>query len=218
LQQGENIMPQRRVRYFNADGVEVSEQVATRNGILRDQFSLRVPTVFRDSHFRDARELWDADNLRVTDARAIGGVEGCKPGFRVLDNDLGRQAIADARAAYIFDLENAWRTPPRDAAPAGSYPLTTAAVGTATGEGERGARGSQEGDLCMCSGPDDEGPQGAAGHLVRRDGDLVCRADEQYSEADSMTVDAMNAAHVRNMQRIYDQIAIDLSQQWREGK
>lgn len=70
----------KRAHYFDRYGREVAEHEAMRNGTLRDGFSMRVPTVFRDSRFADARQLWDSGQLVVTDARAIGGVEGCRPG------------------------------------------------------------------------------------------------------------------------------------------
>jgi hypothetical protein len=109
-------------RYFDRNGREVAEDEAMRAGVLRDGFSLRIPTTLRDStRFSDGgRAFWDAnrDTLCVVDPRRVGGAEqGCRPGFRVFDNDLGRQAIADAHTAYRHDLENQWRNPPRDAAP-----------------------------------------------------------------------------------------------------
>ena len=45
----------KRAHYFDRYGREVAEHEAMRNGTLRDQFSMRVPTVFRDSRFRDAQ-------------------------------------------------------------------------------------------------------------------------------------------------------------------
>jgi hypothetical protein len=168
-------MTPQRHRYFDRSGRELSRAQALENGHLRDGVSLRVHMSARDS----ARAFWDAnrDSLLVTDARAIGGTEGCKPGFRVSDSPINRQEIADARAQYLHDLQNAWRNPLRlgDAAP--------------SPDPEEDEEDEDE---------DDDGrPQG---RRVR-----------------PVTADAI-ANHQQNMARIYDQIASDLSQQWRRGK
>ena len=79
----------RPAQYFDRrTGRELSATEALRDGVLRDGVSLRVHMNARDS----ARAFWDAhrDSLLVTDARAIGGTEGNKPGFRVFDSDVGR--------------------------------------------------------------------------------------------------------------------------------
>jgi hypothetical protein len=209
--------------YFRArDRRECSpEEALDERGILRHGYGQRVPHTMRDgvSRLSDARAFWDQnrDSLLVVDARRIGGTEGNKPGYRVFDDDRGRQAIADARAAYIFDLENSWRTPPRDAA-YGSYPLSAG-----------------EGSPCTVDG--------AAGTLVRQDGVLVCKPiaadaakpprdpeDEDDEDGDDedegevtadariTSIDAMSAVHQRTMDALYRRIAEDVSRQWREGK
>jgi hypothetical protein len=237
-----------RIQYFDRSGRELSrrEALAADGRTMRDGVSMRVP--FRDAAHRgtvgDARSFWDAnrDSLLVVDARRIGGVEGNRPGYRVFDDDRGRQAIADARAEYIFDLENSWRNPPpRDAL--GSIPYTSAV----------------EGSACTING--------AAGRLVKVDGVLICRPIKELStvssfrvgtdartvscpdcdggvdddgddcetcggsgrvangdngETDRRTVgdvDAMSAAHQARMQRdFYDTYAREISEAWREGK
>ena len=70
-----------RHRYFDRTGRELSRAEALENGCLKDGVSLRVHMNARDhaARFGDARSFWDQGNLRVTDARAIGGVEGCDP-------------------------------------------------------------------------------------------------------------------------------------------
>ena len=102
----------RPAQYFDRrTGRELSATEALRDGVLRDGVSLRVHMNARDS----ARAFWDAhrDSLLVIDARAIGGTEGNKPGFRVFDSDVGR---ADREAAYREHeefLRDAWKSKPR---------------------------------------------------------------------------------------------------------
>ena len=236
-----------RIQYFDRSGRELSrrEALAADGRTMRDGVSMRVP--FRDAAHRgtvgDARSFWDAnrDSLLVVDARRIGGVEGNRPGYRVFDDDRGRQAIADARAEYIFDLENSWRNPPpRDAL--GSIPYTSAV----------------EGSACTING--------AAGRLVKVDGVLICRPIKELSTVSSFRVgtdartderecpdcnrsgeidgedcercdgsgelddddtasdrrtvgdvDAMSAAHQARMQRdFYDTYAREISEAWRK--
>ena len=223
-----------KAQFFDRSGRPISAAAAhDQRGIIKDGVRMRVQ--FRDArqHFGDARSYWDRnkDALLVTDA--IGGTEGNRPGFRVLDAPINRQAIADARAAYLNDLENAYKTPP-------------------TGAGEQGAIGQRAGDLCTING--------RAGHLRMVNGTLQCVADgadaapdegrphkrrvweepdedddddadevaESVSDDDcspfgagdrrTRTIDEMNVTHQRNMQRIYDQMAFELSNAWRGNK
>jgi hypothetical protein len=87
----------RPAQYFDRrTGRELSAMEALSDGVLKDGVSMRVRMTARDGapRFSDARSYWDQH----------------RPGFRVLDNNLGRQAIADAHAAYVHDLENAYKT------------------------------------------------------------------------------------------------------------
>jgi hypothetical protein len=103
-----------RHRYFDARGDEVDAAVATRGGVLLSGFSLRVPVQLRDGvprqRFADARSYWDAnrDSLLVCDPARLGGAEGCRPGFRILDNGLGRAAKESALADAEAYLTGAW--------------------------------------------------------------------------------------------------------------
>jgi hypothetical protein len=157
----------RRTRYFDKAGEECSSQQALRDGVLRDGFAIRVPTIFADaaSRFTDARSYWDRNKaaLLVTDARRIGGSEGNKPGFRVLDAPINRQAVHDAHTAYIRDLENAFKTPP-------------------TGAGAHGFIGQRSGEGQPCTCRNAEYPEyfGAPGHL--RNG--VCVPDRADAAPD----------------------------------
>ena len=230
--------------YFRAADrreVPASEALDAR-GILRHGYGQRVPHTMRDAAPRlTARSFWDQGNLRVTDARAIGGVEGCRPGYRVLDSDLGRQAIADARAAYIFDLENSWRSPPRDAAfgapPYGAYPLS-AGEGTACTVDGRPGRLVREGNVLVCQPlaadartvdardcPDCDGDGDGDGEDDDGETCATCRGSGQLPGDDNgettsdrrmLDVDAVSAAHQKSMAKIYQQIADDVSQRWRE--
>ena len=198
--------------------VPASEALDAR-GILRHGYGQRVP--FRDGapRFTDARAFWDAnrDALVVTDARAIGGVAGCKPGFRVADSPINRQEIVDAYADYDRDRQSAWRSPSRDEF--GRIPYA----------------GARAGDQCTVDGH--------PGRLVKEGNSLVCRPlaadaapprdpeeddDEDEDDEDdngketatadrrTVSVDAMSAAHQKNMQRLYDAHARELSEAWRK--
>jgi hypothetical protein len=154
-------------RYFDRNGREVAEHEAMRAGVLRDGFSLRIPTTLRDSRFADARQLWDSGRLVVTDLDSTAG-SGNRPGFRVLDCPVNRQAVHDAYVAYVNDLENAWRNPLR------------------------------LGDAAPPPDPDerDDDDERSQGKQVR-----------------PVTADAI-ANHQRNMARIYDAYAAELSSAW----
>ena len=97
-------------RYFDRrTGRELSRAEAMENGCLKDGVSLRVSSARQGCC---ALLLGSAPRrfvVRRSAARRWHARQ--RPGYRVFDDDSGRQAIAHARAAYIFDLENAWRTP-----------------------------------------------------------------------------------------------------------
>jgi hypothetical protein len=111
---GRSPMPPRKARYFdNRTGRELSSYEAFSNGVMRDGVIMRTRMMARDARtrFTDARSYWDAerDNLLVTDARRIGGVEGNRPGFRVLDNDFGRAAKEAAYRDHERYLNGAYK-------------------------------------------------------------------------------------------------------------
>ena len=124
--------------------------------------------------------------------------------------------VLDARAAYICDLENAWRNPPpRDAA--------VRSVGRCQEEDadppvtgrskcpECDGSGVVHGKTCQgCGGDgwvdDDEDDE---------DDDDNGEDQRPPTAACSMS-QAMSAAHQQNMARIYQQISDDVSQRWRE--
>jgi hypothetical protein len=157
-------------RYFDHHGREVAEHEAMRAGVLRDGFSLRVPTVFRDSRFRDGKQLWASGQPAVTDGDATGS-SGNRPGWRVAASPINRQALYDARASYIHDLENSWRNP-------------------------------------------------LFGRAAPRDLDEDQDEDENMRASDrcTLTVDELNERHQRNMSKIYDSYAAEISRAYRSGK
>jgi hypothetical protein len=69
---------------------------------LRDGARRRVPLQMRDrASVPTPRPYFeDASRPLVIDARGIGGTEGDKPGWRVLDCDYGRREKAEAYDAY----------------------------------------------------------------------------------------------------------------------
>ena len=106
------------LQYFSKEGRRLRREEATdAAGLLKDGCSVRVRMQMRDSaervRFADGRSFWDAEreSLLVTDARALGGTEGCKPGFRIADSAVNATDRAAAYSDYLRDLENAWRNP-----------------------------------------------------------------------------------------------------------
>jgi hypothetical protein len=225
--EGENIMPQQRVRYFDANGVEVSEQTATRHGVLQSGYALRVPTTLRDHapRFSDARSFWDQhrDTLCVVDSRRIGGTEGNKPGYRVLDHDFGRAEREAAYRDFEAYLNDSWRQPVRDAF--GSIPYTGAAEGGQCTVDGRPGRLVKEGNALVCrpisaekprrdpeeddddDEDDDDMPQGELEQMTRA-----------TSDRRVLDVDTISANHQQRMQQLYDAHARELSEAWKGNK
>jgi hypothetical protein len=192
----------RTAQYFSRDGRPLSAAEALdRNGAIRDGVIARVRmTDSARQRFTDARSYWDAnkDALRVTDMWALGGGEGCRPGFRVLDAPLNQQAMRDARAAYVRDLESAYLNP--------------------TGFGERGVIGQQAGDQCTING--------APGHLRMVNGALQCVADDDDDDdednartaSDGLTADALQVRREQIVRPIYDSYVAEIANTWKVGK
>jgi hypothetical protein len=217
----------RRTHYFNRDGDEVSASRALRDGVLQNGYSVRVPTIFRDGaprqQFGDARAFWDRnkDTLVCTDVRRIGGVEGSKPGFRVLDNDYGRADKASALREHEQFLRDAWQGN-RDAE-----------VEEEDADGDRtecpdcaGSGYDQNGKTCRrCQGtgevPDaDNGDEEAervadAVRRRRRPPDDDDDGRPPFGSQDRRTVDQIAHDHRMRMEGIYQDHAQWLSEQWK---
>jgi hypothetical protein len=229
-----------RTRYFSRDGRELSAvQALDAKGIVRSGVITRVPMTMADGarpglhyprqHFTvtDARQYWDRnrDTLLVTDARGIGGTEGNKPGFRVLDNDLGRSAKDAALRDHERYLNDAFKNPlGRDAE----------SVEEEDADGERqecpacsGSGYDADGERCRrCQGtgevPDDDDEEAEAVADAKRrrrrpepddDDD-----DPPFGSQDGRSVDQIAHEHRRNMAKIYDAYARELSEAWKGGK
>jgi hypothetical protein len=232
------------IQYFDRSGRPLSKRDACEadGKTLRDGISMRIPAHLADHapRFSDARAFWDSNkaSLLVVDARRIGGSEGNKPGFRVLDNDLGRAEREAAYREHEAYLRDAWRNPPpRDAAfgspPYGAYPLSAGEGNQCTVDGRPG-RLERAGDVLICkplaadaraldartcptcegTGEDDDGDDcetcGGSGRVANGD-------NGETASSDHRTVDAVSADHQRRMQRdFYDAYAREISEAWRK--
>jgi hypothetical protein len=183
---------------------------------LRDGISIRVRMSAKDSVPRgaDGRSFWDAHRaeLLIVDPRRVGGVEGNRPGFRVSDSPINRQAVLDAYQQYEAELTSAYRNLPRDAA-FGSLDAKKKEDPPVTGRSrcaECDGRGVVHGKTC----------QGCGGDGWVDDDENGDDEDDGETTADARiaSIDALSVTHQQNMSRIYDQIAVDLSQEWRRGK
>jgi hypothetical protein len=160
-------------RYFDHLGREVDAQVATRRGLLRSGFSIRI-----------AMNARDASRVVVTDLDRTAS-SGNRPGFRVSDSPINRQAVHDAHSAMVSDLENAWRGDGRKI-------KRTNAKGQSEGEFE--AEDEDEMD-------DEDMPQG--------------ELEQMSSASDRRTVEQIAHDHRQNVEVILRDHAQWLSEQWR---
>jgi hypothetical protein len=94
--------------YRNHDGVEIDEDEAFDNGILKDGIVVSVSKMMRDSLASLQRAVAADADRRVTDA--FGGQAGHRPGYAFATSD---QAAQDTKARAYADhdryLANAWR-------------------------------------------------------------------------------------------------------------
>jgi hypothetical protein len=137
--------------------------------VLRDGHSLHVR--FRDAqaargqqpHSDGRQKLTDADNRELA---------GCRPGYRMIDNEQmreRRQWAADAYAEVEHRLSTAWKD---------------------QGNGRRFGTQGVEGDQCTIDG--------APGHLRRVAGQLRCIADDEDDDCafdDAQLSDAREIAY-----------------------
>ena len=113
---------------------------------------------------RDLHLAQHEASFLILGRRDSTGSSGNRPGWRIADSAINRQAVRDARARYLSDLQSAYKNP-------------------STGFGVQGAIGSQEGQPCTCRNAEYPEYFGAPGHL--RNGVCVSdRADAAPDETD----------------------------------
>jgi hypothetical protein len=150
----------------------------------------------REAFEADGSTLRDGVHLRVPSHLADHAVRftdlgsGNRPGWRTADSDLGRAARDAAARDHERRLNDSWKSKAqRDA-----EKLCPDCNGDGDIDGE-------DCETCLGTGEiDTDDADNGASPRVR-----------------PVTADAV-ANHQQNMARVYDQIASDLSQQWRRGK
>ena len=189
-----------------------------------------------------ARSFWDAhrDSLLVVDARRIGGTEGNKPGYRVLDSDAGRAEREAAYREHEAFLRDSWRNPPPDAA-FGSFDRKIKKY-NARGQ-EEGWFETEEGDSASVGDakkkedppvtgrsrcPECDGRGVVHGKTCQGCGGDGWVDDDENNEddddngetaaSDRRTVDQIAHDHVAAMERLYAARNREISEAWREGK
>jgi hypothetical protein len=187
--------------YFDATGREVTaDDALDRHGSLRDTFSMRIPTIFRDSKVTGAGSKADkANSNRITDGRTDDATALHRPGFRVpVVND--RRSVRDAYATYERSLVNAYRIGDGKQCP----------VCEGAGEDEDG----NECERCEGTGTiskakdereDDRGSRKASKHF----------GSTNESHHDSRTLDQVMRDHEANMSKLYSALDAELTQAWR---
>jgi hypothetical protein len=176
------------------------------NGRLRDGHTARVPVQLRDGI--PAPPV----RRRALDAAEHAALNSCRHGFRYAntadDSMAERRAWArDAYTTHEYELANAWRNPP----------LGLGRLRDDYGNGGRFGSVGREGDTCTVR--DGGVNEGAAGHLRRVGGRLVCVPDDEDDDPafdDSAFNDAqMDAEQYREL--VYQEYARSISRAWRRG-
>jgi hypothetical protein len=180
---------QRKARYFDThSGRELTEAEALSDGnVLRDGVTMRTRMMAQDhaQRFRDGRELFDSGQVTITDGDGTLRT-GNAPGWRISDSPINRQSLTEARTAYLDDLKNAWRKP-------------AGAADAAPDEGDPHKRRVWE------EADEDD------------DDDEIDPASDRppFGSRDRRSVDEISAAHQRNMQRVCDSYARELSEAYK---
>jgi hypothetical protein len=89
------------------------EDAFDEHGAIRDGFALRVPMEFMDSMQREIAISGGSRGTRLHDGQ--GGPVGHKPGFVYASDASVHDARDEARAEYIKNLSDAWRSDRRPA-------------------------------------------------------------------------------------------------------
>jgi hypothetical protein len=174
-----------RRRYIDRDGRLVDASVALdARGCIRDGFGLHTPlflmdsvqrSVARDAKRRKTVQYDPQGRVKSTfeEEEAADGMtfDAHRPGYR-FSADADDSEAQKAYREYVDRQSNAWKT--RDA-PAGAYPLSAG-----------------EGNPCTIDG--------RPGALERRDDWLVCVANGESSNSDTVprTMDAATAQRIRD--------------------
>jgi hypothetical protein len=183
-------------------------------GILKDGARVRVPLQMRDSadggplspaELARRMQLADSERRRrgpvVTDAAgdSLFGIR--KPGFRYLQGgsvqdqrhrELLHDAVVQARADYIRDLEAAWKTP-QPATTTGSLPYAEPQVG----------------------GPCSKDGYSGVWEIDEETGELCCRIDRRATgNCDGRSLPQLIKDRAAVMEPLYEQVARELSQAW----
>jgi hypothetical protein len=167
----------RQVRHMNDDAFD-------ENGLLKDGHKYIAPMRAMD------HRIDDAGPMRIVDGFGRGGLALNRPGFRKLNDECGDYHREKAYRAYDQQLCDAYK---QDAPPAGSYPYTAAA----------------EGSACTVDG--------RPGTLVKQGNWLVCKPDEEgeRTASDRRSVKQMTQDHQDRMESIYHQLDLELQGKWR---
>jgi hypothetical protein len=180
--------------YRDADGIELSEDEAFSNGVLRDGVVLSVPTAMRDSITRQRAAAKRA--VRVTDA--FGGEAGRRPGFAFAVKD---QAASDAKREayrnYETRVTNQWRDQ-------GESDDDVNEFFASNGDFIEGA-------VCTVKGPEYPDDFGAPGHI--RNG--ICVPD-RLGQRDGLSIRDAVRDHCKRMESVYRQVDERVSNAWRE--
>jgi hypothetical protein len=202
-----------RAEFFDRHGRPLAEHGARdRNGLLRDGVIMRTHMLAKDSarrqRFADGRALFDSGTLVISDADCTGA-SGNRPGWRVADSPVNRQALHDARSAYLSDLRNAWRNPPtlqKDWLTVDARKECPNCDGTGEIDGEECPR-------CHGSGEIDNGDD---------DTDIDTASDNHGppfgSQDHGMTVDAMQQRRDAAVAPAREAMISDVANAWRQGK
>lgn len=182
-----------RAKFFDRTGKEVNASDALhRDGsTLRDGFTARIATQFRDAAASRHRPL-------ITDGYGNSGLTLQRPGFRLRTDATRQQVVADSYAAYERSLVTAYLGDVENQCP------------ECFGEGE-----DEDGKTCSTCGGD--GVEADERERDRRpsnygSGNEPARRNDYHR---SVSLDQLRRDHQTNMAKLRAQHDFELSQQWR---
>jgi hypothetical protein len=172
--------------------------------------------------------MMDSGPARVTDGFGRGGLALHRPGYRVLDDEIGARAKEQAYRGYDRQLCDSYK---QDAPPASAYPYTAAAEGASCTIDGKPGRLVREGNFLICTptkqdarskDPDadkdeeDNDPPRRRRRWTERD--PAGRERGSLTEEDSRGVAQRMRDHQANMERIYQDRDYQLTQAWRNPR